>query len=147
METNKNSKITIIILSIIVGLLVLTIAGGITYYIIEKNTIKGNLDNAIHAIVMDNTNMKIRNKQEQISISKGSRVSIIEDDILNNKYLIKYEDKIGTISKDAISYYKYDNTSKYSLMLDVSQFNIVGNESAENPNRNFQNKEENPSFS
>ena len=140
MSAKTKNIIIISIFSVIIIALIL----GIIFVIIDANTIKGDQNNAINAIICkDDVTLKIDNKD--IVVSKGERVKILQEDILNNKYVIKYNDKITKIDRENVIYYdidKFDKNNRYSLMADVSKFNIVGKENDENPNRNFVDEKE-----
>lgn len=137
MEHKTRYVIGIVALSVITIALIIALVLVIVYF----NTVKGNIDNGINAIVcVDGTILKAGRKE--LILEKGKRVKILQDDILNNIYLVKCDDVIGKVPKESVVYYKNSGNKKYSLMVDVSQFNIVGKESEENPNRNFNNEEE-----
>ena len=140
MEPKTKNIIIISAFSAIVLLLILAII----FIIIDSNTIKGNMDNAINAVVSkDNTIIKIGNKE--IELSKGERVKILQEDVLNGIYVVKYEDKIGKIESKNVLYYdinKFDKNSKYSIMTDVSSFNIMDKNSEDTTDRNFKDEKD-----
>ena len=140
MEPKTKNIIIISVFSVVVLFLILAII----FIVIDFNTIKGNFENGINAVVSkDNTIIKIGN--DEIQISKGERVKILQEDILNGIYVVKYNDKVGKINSENAMFYdanKFDKNSKYSLMTDVSSFNIVGQETDENPNRNFKDEKD-----
>lgn len=135
MEHKKGFIIGIIILAVMVVALLLALIA----VIINNNIIKGDMNNSIHAVISED-NVILKSGFDEIALSKGERVEIIKEDILNKTYTIKYGDKVGEISKDNVKYFEFSENERESLMLDVSQFNIAGKESEENPNKNFQNE-------
>lgn len=110
----KNNKTTIIIASIIliVFLLLLII-------VISSNS----KTEQIPAIVNSkNTELSIKGSKEKIALSKGTKVSIIKEN--SDNYLIESDNKQGLVEKDKITYFTFNSEEKYSLVLDVSKFNI-----------------------
>ena len=137
MEHKKGYIIGIIILAIVVVGLILAL----TVVIINNSLIKGDTNNAIHAVI-SKENVILKSGWDEIVLQKGDRVGIIKEDIINNTYTIKYGDKTGEVSKEDVKYFEFDEDERESLMLDVSQFNIVGKESEDNPNKNFKDEKE-----
>lgn len=110
----KNNKTTIIIASIIliVFLLILIIA-------ITSNQKSEQIPAIINS---DNTEFSIKGSKDKLSLSKGSKVQIIKEN--NDNYLIEADNKQGFVNKDKITYFTFNSEEKYSLVLDVSKFNI-----------------------
>ena len=133
-----------IIIGVSFSVVILILIGIIVFMIIDFNTIKGDKSKAKNAIIgRDEAIIRIGNKD--INIAKGERVGILQEDILNNEYIVKYNDEIGKIDREDVIYYdinKFVKNNKYSLMVDVSKFNIVGQENDDNPNRNFNDEKE-----
>ena len=77
---------------------------------------------------------------DSLFLKRGDRVTILEENVDNNTYLIEKDGVKVNISKDKVIFFKFNDTEKYSLAVDVSQFNIVGQESVENPNKNFKDE-------
>ena len=140
MESKTKYKIGIgilifIIMALIVGMLTMV------YFMIEQNKIKGDFESAIPAVVSSEKAI-IKIDKKEIELSKGDRISILKDDIINDTYLVKYNNEIGTIQKDKILFYQFDKDDKYSLMLDVSRFNIAEAESEVDSSKVFQNEKD-----
>ena len=123
MESKTKYKIGIVILIVIVIALIASLLISI-YFMIEQSKVKGDFNSAIPAVISSEKAV-FKIDKENIELSKNERVSILKDDYINNEYLVKYNDKIGSIEKNNISYYKFDENDRYSLMLDVSRFNIA----------------------
>ncbi|MBP3255125.1 MAG: phosphotransferase [Clostridia bacterium] len=136
MEHKTKYIISIVLLAITVILLTVSVVA----LIINYNKITGNMNLAKNGIIVKEAVLKVN--RDEVILGKGERVSIIKDDIINNEYTIKYNEQIGRIEKDAVSYFVLDSKEREPLMLDVSQFNIAGKESEENPNKNFQNEKD-----
>ena len=110
----------IALLSIAVIALIVTIV----ILVINFNKITGNMDLAINGVISkQSTILKLDN--DEIILAKGERVSILKDDIINNEYLVKYNESVGKVNKDAVSYFTRNENEREPLMLDVSQFNIA----------------------
>ena len=140
MESKTKYKIGIVILIVIVIALIASLLISI-YFMIEQSKVKGDFNSAIPAVISSEKAV-FKIDKENIELSKNERVSILKDDYINNEYLVKYNDKIGTIEKNNISYYKFDENDRYSLMLDVSRFNIAEKGKEGDSSKNFQNEKD-----
>ena len=136
MEHKTKYIVSIVLLMVITVLLSISVIA----LIINYNKITGNMDLAVNGIVSKEAVLKVN--REEVLLGKGERVSIIKDDIINNEYTVKYNEQVGRIEKNAVSYFILDSKERNPLMLDVSQFNIVGKESEDNPNKNFKDEKE-----
>ena len=118
--TNKQKRQMIVVIFLFFILLII-------FLFIKGSKKEIDVTNSIHGIVnKDNTEFIYKKNKLEI-LSKGERVYIIEVDILNQKYKVKYEDKIGTINVSDVSSFEFNTDEKYSLMLDVSEFNKASN--------------------
>ena len=110
----KNNKITIIIASIILVVFLL-----ILIIVITSNSKSEQIPAIINS---DNTEFTIKESKDKLSLSRGSKVQIIKEN--NDNYLIEADNKQGFVNKDKITYFTFNFEEKYSLVLDVSKFNI-----------------------
>ena len=137
MEHKTKYIVSIVLLTVTVITLIVTIIA----LVINYNKITGDMNLAKNAIISkDSVVLKVN--RDEIILGKGERVSILKDDIINNEYLIKYGENVGRIEKNDVSYFLLNENEREPLMLDVSQFNIVGKESEDNPNRNFKSEKD-----
>lgn len=111
----NNKKIILIITPIVLIIVVLII--------IISSTNKSNSLHIPAIINSNNTEYKIKGKKDNTSLSKGNEVSIISEN--KDNYLIEYENTQGYVEKDKVTYFKFNSEEKYSLVLDVSKFNIT----------------------
>ena len=140
MEEKTKFKIGIgILVSIVIALVICVVATIII--IINLKKVTGNFESAIPAVISSEKAI-LKVDKEELEILKGDRISILKDDIINNTYLVSYNEKIGTINKDLVKYYEFDENDKYSLMLDVSRFNIAEIGSSGDSSKNFQNEKD-----
>ena len=70
----------------------------------------------------DSTEFKIKETSSTVSLSRGSKINILKEN--NDNFLIEYENKQGYIAKDKVTHFQFNSKEDYSLVLDVSKFNI-----------------------
>jgi len=116
--TNKQKKIIITTAILLLVLILLIIL-----WLINANQKDMDITNAIHGVVLEKDADFLYQKNKTVKLTKGEHVYILQDDILNNQYLVKYNDKIGKINKEFVKYYQWNQQEKYSIMCDVSEFN------------------------
>ena len=106
----------IIILLVIIGILI---------SLFSRKTL--DLTNSLHAIICEDSVSFKDEKNKEITLHKGDLVDVIQDNFLSNSYMISFEEHVGEISKSSAKYYKFHPHEKYSLMVDVSEFNMRDN--------------------
>ncbi|MBR3249635.1 MAG: hypothetical protein IKF83_02930 [Clostridia bacterium] len=112
---NMNNKKWILILSPILLIILLII--------IFANSNKSPSLQIPAIINSDNVEFKIKGSNENFSLSKGSKITIIEKN--NDAFFIEADNKQGYVEKDKLTYFKFNSEEEYSLVLDVSKFNII----------------------
>lgn len=119
---------------------IIALSVSIVILIINQNKITGNMNLAINGVISKQSAI-LKIDDDEIILTKGDRVSILRDDIINNEYLVKYNENVGKINKEAVSYFVLNENEREPLMLDVSQFNIA-EKGETDPDRTFQDEKE-----
>lgn len=96
----------------------------------EENIVEEKFS-PIPAIIINSTNTK----QNNVTLDRGTRVNIIDEK--EDEYIIGLNDTKDCIDKKDVYYFKFNKDEKYSLAIDVSEFNIVGKESPEYSSKIF----------
>ena len=118
----KGKNIVRLMVCLIIVCVVIFLINKLIVFIILQNEKNVNTDNAIVGIVLeDETKMK-SSFGDSFTISRGENVYILEEK--EDTYKVKYEDRVGSIKKDYVGYYKLDENKNYTLMADVSGFNF-----------------------
>lgn len=113
----------IIVAGTIISIITIIFLAYIIKLQIEKNT---DISNAIHAIVVGNGTELKGSFGWRKSLNNGENVYILSENIdkAGTKYYkVKYENRVGKILADNVSYFEFDKKNEYVLMSDVSKFN------------------------
>ncbi len=95
-------------------------------HILKKET-PLNLDSAMRGIICEDNIILAYEKKNSLTLNTGDLVYILQDNYLSDTYTISYEGHVGDISKNKIQHYDFHSNEKYSLMVDVSEFNMRDN--------------------
>lgn len=114
--------------NLIISFIIIVLALAFIFVLCNSQSKKDNSNKTDHisipAIInSDNTELQIEGSNDKLSLAKGSKVTIINEN--RDNYLIEADNQQGYVEKDKITYFKFNSDEKYSLVLDVSKFNIT----------------------
>ena len=109
-----------------VGILLLLLFIFLILNLIHKES-PPDLSHAKRAIICEDNIDLYYHKKEFLTLSTGDLVYILQNNFLEDTYTISYEGRIGSVPKTCIKYYEHHPFEKFSLMVDVSEFNMRDN--------------------
>lgn len=118
MEKIAKKKIILIVSIIAVLLMILVIV--LLYSHSPKEV---DITGAIHGMIVEENVPFQYEKKKKMYLSPGDRVYVLQQNYAKQECLVKYQDKVGTIATSSFSYFQPNLQEKFSLMVDVSQFN------------------------